>query len=105
MKALARAKKRGVNVRVILDKSQETEKYSAAKFAANEGIPVHIDRAFAIAHNKIMIIDRADVITGSFNFTKAAEQNNAENCLIFHGNKELADMYERNWLWRWKETK
>jgi phosphatidylserine/phosphatidylglycerophosphate/cardiolipin synthase-like enzyme len=103
-KALMDANKRGVNVRIILNKSQQTEKYSSATFVANAGIPVHIDRAFQIAHSKIMIVDKADVITGSFNFTKSAEQNNAENCLILRGNRRLVDIYEENWNWRWNET-
>ena len=41
-----------------------------------------IDAKHAIAHNKIMVIDGATVITGSFNFTKQAETENAENLLI-----------------------
>jgi len=60
------------------------------------GIPTYIDAAHAIAHNKIMIIDRETVITGSFNFTKAAEEKNAENLLIIK-NKELAKIYLDNW--------
>lgn len=102
--ALVDAHRRGVNVRVILDKSQKTEKYSSATYLTNAGIPTHIDRSFAIAHSKIMIIDRTNVITGSFNFTKSAENNNAENCLILRGNKQLVDLYEKNWEWRWNET-
>ena len=43
-----------------------------------------------------MIIDGETVITGSFNFTKAAEENNAENLLIIH-DKKLADLYTKNW--------
>ena len=43
-----------------------------------------------------MIIDRETVITGSFNFTKAAEDHNAENLLILK-NKELAKQYVENW--------
>ena len=103
-KALAGAKKRGVDVRVILDKSQETEKYSSAKFFANNSIPTKIDHDFQIAHSKIMIIDEINVVTGSFNFTKSAEQKNAENILVIRGNKELADLYVKNWEWRWDET-
>jgi len=60
------------------------------------GIPTYIDFRHAIAHNKIIIIDRETVITGSFNFTKAAEINNAENLLILHS-KELAKEYIDNW--------
>jgi phosphatidylserine/phosphatidylglycerophosphate/cardiolipin synthase-like enzyme len=103
-KALVDAHQRGVNVRVILDKSQSTEKYTSATYLANAGVLVHIDRAFAIAHSKIMIVDRIDVITGSFNFTKAAENNNGENCLILRGNRQLVDLYEQNWQWRWSDT-
>ena len=43
-----------------------------------------------------MIIDGEMVITGSFNFTKAAEENNAENLLILH-HPELAEKYTANW--------
>jgi phosphatidylserine/phosphatidylglycerophosphate/cardiolipin synthase-like enzyme len=71
-KALLNAHKRGVKVEVILDKSQKTQKYSSATFLYNQGIPVKIDAQHAIAHNKVMIIDGETVITGSFNFTKAA---------------------------------
>lgn len=100
-KALLDAAKRGVEVRVVLDKSQETEKYTSATFLANAGVPVRIDDDFAIAHNKIMILDDETVITGSFNFTKAAEERNAENVLVIRGNKELAKLYLQNWQWRW----
>ena len=42
------------------------------------------------------MIDRATVITGSFNFTKAAEEQNAENMLVIR-DKALADKYAANW--------
>lgn len=95
-KALVDAKARGVDVRVILDKSQNTERYSSATFLANAGIPVWIDDKVAIAHNKVMIIDRETVVTGSFNFTRSAQERNAENLLILRDAK-LAGLYERNW--------
>ncbi len=95
-KALVEAHKRGVDVRVILDKSQRTEKYSSADFVQHAGIPVWIDAKHAIAHNKIMVIDSQTVITGSFNFTKAAEENNAENLLAIRS-PELAAKYANNW--------
>jgi len=95
-KALTDAFKRGVKVEAILDKSQRKERYTAATFLVNAGIPTFIDDKHAIAHNKIMIIDRETVITGSFNFTKAAEEKNAENLLIIK-DKELAKVYIDNW--------
>ena len=43
-----------------------------------------------------MVIDGETVITGSFNFTKAAEESNAENLLVIR-DKELAERYTKNW--------
>jgi phosphatidylserine/phosphatidylglycerophosphate/cardiolipin synthase-like enzyme len=79
-KALVDAHKRGVDIKVILDKSQRTEKYSSADFVQHAGIPIWIDAKHAIAHNKIMILDGETILTGSFNFTTAAEEHNAETC-------------------------
>jgi len=62
---------------------------------AHAGIPVYIDLKDAIAHNKFMIIDRNTLITGSFNFTKAAEGKNSENLLILKGNKSMVDVIFR----------
>ncbi len=95
-KALVDAHKRGVKTEIILDKSNRSKKYSAGDFTAHMGILTYIDSAHSIAHNKIMIIDMETVVTGSFNFTKAAEEHNAENLLILK-NKELAKQYVENW--------
>jgi phosphatidylserine/phosphatidylglycerophosphate/cardiolipin synthase-like enzyme len=95
-KAILNSHKRGIKIEVILDKNQKTQKYSSATFLYNQGIPVKIDAQHAIAHNKVMIIDGETVITGSFNFTKAAEENNAENLLVIR-DKNLAERYTKNW--------
>ena len=95
-KALVEAHKRGVYIEVILDKSQRTEKYSSADFVRNAGIPTFIDDRHAIAHSKIMLLDGQTVITGSFNFTKAAEESNAENLLVIRS-PELAAKYTASW--------
>lgn len=94
--AIVTAHKRGVHVEIVMDKSNRKAKYSAGDFTAHAGIATYIDAEHAIAHNKIMIIDKVTVITGSFNFTKAAEEKNAENLLIIPS-KELARLYIENW--------
>lgn len=95
-KAVVLAKRRGVDVKVILDKSQYTQgKYCSAVFFAHEGVPVWIDYKPSIAHNKIMISDQARIITGSFNFSKNAQEHNAENMLIIT-DPQLASKYTRN---------
>jgi phosphatidylserine/phosphatidylglycerophosphate/cardiolipin synthase-like enzyme len=95
-KALLEAHKRGVKVEAILDKSQRKATYTGATFLQNEGIPVYIDAAHAIAHNKVIVIDGQTVVTGSFNFTKAAEEKNAENLLVIR-DKGFARLYLENW--------
>jgi phosphatidylserine/phosphatidylglycerophosphate/cardiolipin synthase-like enzyme len=95
-KALLSAHKRGVKIRVILDSDQRTDKYSEADFLQHGGISTWFDAKHAIAHNKIIIIDNATLITGSFNFTKQAEQANAENVLIIQSRPQLLEKYMRN---------
>jgi len=95
-RALIRAKQRGVRISAVLDKSNRSQKYSAATFLKNMEIPVFIDDKHAIARNKIMIIDNRVVITGSFKFTAAAENKNAENLLILDDLPDLTRAYREN---------
>lgn len=96
-KAVVNAHSRGVEVRAILDESQETANYSSAAFLVNAGVPVLIDHKHAIAHSKIMVIDQATIITGSFNFTRSAEEKNAENLLVIKNAPNLVREYVQNW--------
>jgi phosphatidylserine/phosphatidylglycerophosphate/cardiolipin synthase-like enzyme len=96
--ALVDAKLRGVHVEIILDASQEKEATSDLHFFMQQGLTPRIDAHHAIAHNKIMIVDRRTLITGSFNFTHQAENENAENMLIIKGQPELVQAYCRSFL-------
>jgi phosphatidylserine/phosphatidylglycerophosphate/cardiolipin synthase-like enzyme len=89
-KAVVDARLRGLDVAVVLDSSQQTDRYSSATFLHNEGVPVFIDAAHAIAHNKLILIDSDTVITGSFNFSRAAEERNAENVMVLRGRLDVA---------------
>lgn len=83
--ALANAYLRGVKVEVILDKSQARARgYSPAIYFHNMGVPTWIDDKVLIAHNKVMIIDEKEVITGSYNYSHNAQYRNAENMVIIH---------------------
>ena len=96
-KALAEMAAKGIKIRIISDITNESSRYTALDYVAGkDGVEVVTDRKVAIAHNKVMILDGKLTITGSFNFTKAAQHSNAENC-IFLPSKELADAYTKNW--------
>ena len=119
LSALAAAKRRGLDVQVILDKSNDRtshddaegagdevaprrgarNRYSGATYMANAGVPVFIDYQPAIAHNKVIIIDQRLVIGGSYNYTSSAERRNAEN-VTFIDSPEVAGWYLRNWMSR-----
>jgi len=94
--ALIAAHKRGVKVQVLLDRRTATRGDSQAKPLAAAGILVKIDAQHRIAHNKVMVIDAATVLTGSFNFTESAETKNAENVFIVR-DKAAAEKYIANW--------
>lgn len=94
--ALVDVKNKHVTVQILLDKSDETVKNSQLFHMEVEHVPVWIDNKHAIAHNKLIIIDHKLVITGSFNFTVAAENSNAENCIALFDVK-LAQIYLDNW--------
>jgi phosphatidylserine/phosphatidylglycerophosphate/cardiolipin synthase-like enzyme len=95
-KALAEAYARGVKVQIITDRENETAKYTALDFLAGKGLEIFVDDKVRIAHNKVMVIDGALVLTGSFNWTKAAQESNAENMVVLPS-REAANAYAANW--------
>jgi phosphatidylserine/phosphatidylglycerophosphate/cardiolipin synthase-like enzyme len=94
--ALIEAKKRGVHVEMLLDRSNEQEAFSELGPLIEQGVVPLIDAQHAIAHNKVMIIDHRTLITGSFNFTHQAEVENAENLLVIKGHPQLSNAYREN---------
>jgi phosphatidylserine/phosphatidylglycerophosphate/cardiolipin synthase-like enzyme len=107
--ALIAAKRRGVEVKVIADKDQTHRIPTSliSKIAA-EGVPVFTDSDHTSAHNKVIVIDAdspdVTLITGSFNFTHAAQYRNAENVLLIRGNAALTDLYVQNWHRHYKHS-
>ena len=95
--ALLHAKQRGVDVIIILDKGQKNNKQLRTLIQA--GIPICIDNKVRIAHNKIMIFSD-NVETGSFNYSKSAQYNNAENMVFLplQVRKEFLDNWNKRFL-------
>jgi len=94
--AIIAAKKRGVTCEVIADKSEETKVYGRLPVLSRAGVKVLIDGEHETANNKIMLIDDHTIITGSYNYTKAAEEKNAENLLVIKGHPEVFAKYSAN---------
>ena len=100
--ALVAARKRGVDVRVLMDVGQlDKNSNDRLKQLRGAGIPVWLETDYRNAHNKVIVIDAslatATVITGSYNFTWSAQHKNAENILVLGKNPALAARYAENW--------
>jgi len=89
-------KNEGLNIIVILDKSNLKYKYSALKLLTDNNIITYIDDQHPIAHNKIIIIDNNKVLTGSYNFTTSADTKNAENYLVIENDDITINKFINN---------
>lgn len=100
--ALIRARSRGLEVLVIVDPQQiDLIEHNVTPLLLKHGVPVLTDAEHGAAHNKVILLDPASrrpvVITGSFNFTHAAQYRNAENLLILRGNIDLTRAFLDSW--------
>jgi phosphatidylserine/phosphatidylglycerophosphate/cardiolipin synthase-like enzyme len=102
--ALLDAHRRGVDVKVVVDSSQQSEKYTSATFLAHSGIPVRVDHQHGIQHNKYMVIDAQHIETGSFNYSGAAKTSNAENVMVIRHHPALAARYLDDWTTHWQHA-
>ena len=104
-RALADARKRGVDVRVVLDAESNNNKYSRAAIntLVLAGIPVRTVSSYKILHDKVIITDRTNVETGSFNFSRAASRVNSENAIVIRNAPDIAKAYLKHWQSRWEQ--
>jgi phosphatidylserine/phosphatidylglycerophosphate/cardiolipin synthase-like enzyme len=102
--ALAAAHDRGVDVEVVLDKSDKNQQHGwIVQYLQDHKIPARLNYQYSIMHDKFMVIDDSTLELGSFNYTRAAENNNAENVLVIHGAGKLTNDYGKQWKKLWDE--
>src|ERR1700751_1298702 len=95
VEALIRAKQRGIDVRLIADKTTPCERDSAVGPLIAAGVPIWIDDRARIAHAKTMVIDGAVTLTGSYNWTRGAAAN-SENLNVI-SSPAVAAAYTAHW--------
>lgn len=106
--ALIKAKKRGVNVRLVtddanlMDKEDPTKPRKAIADLKNANIPVLDDNRQKLMHNKFMIVDNNTVWTGSMNLTTSSMYHHNNNSIMIRStqlaanfNAEFERMYEK----------
>jgi len=94
LRELIAAKKRNVEVNLVVDISNDDRDASEANMQAAEllrkaGIPVRFDTASVATHSKTFVIDDRYCFLGSHNLTHAAMSRNAE-LSIFLDSPEMA---------------
>lgn len=106
-KALQEARRRGVDIKVVVDEKGNKSKASKAamNFLVNANIPVRTISAYRIHHDKYMVIDGQTVETGSFNYSQSAARNNSENVVVIRNNADVANQYLQHWQSRWEKGK
>jgi len=94
-RALVDASQRGVKVLVMVDKGQQTERYSCINLLARAGLDVFIDAQHKIAHTKMIVVDRETTLGGSYNLSRSAETGNSEDMIVIKS-ATLARIFQKN---------
>lgn len=104
VKSLVAAKRRGVDVRVVVDdkgnRNRSKSSQAAMNVVVNAGIPLRTNGQYKIMHDKVIITDDQNVELGSFNYTRSAAESNSENALVVRV-PSLAQTYLTHWQSRW----
>jgi len=105
VRALIDARRRGVDVRVLLDDKGNRGKanIAAMNLIVGAGIPTKVISAYAIHHDKYIVVDGRHTETGSFNYSQAAARSNSENVLVVWDNPKVAATYIAHWERRWAQ--
>lgn len=104
VQALIDAEKRGVEVRIVVDKKRNLGKSSktAMDLVVLNGVELRTNEHFHLHHDKTIIVDGNTVETGSFNFAPSAETTNSENVVVIRDMPEVSRQYIAHWQSRWE---
>jgi len=98
--ALIYAKERGVEVRVVIERERAYEQYSEYQRLKDSNVSVRLDGNPHLMHHKFMVIDEYIVVTGSYNWSSAAEDRNDENIVVILDRdvaQRFVQEFERIW--------
>jgi phosphatidylserine/phosphatidylglycerophosphate/cardiolipin synthase-like enzyme len=91
-KALIDAKNRGVEVKVVIEEENAYGQGSDYQMLKDAGVDVRLDGNPGSMHHKFMIVDGELVVTGSYNWSTAAEDRNDENFVVIR-DKAVVDRF------------
>ena len=102
--AIKEAKARGIKCRMVVNPTQESPVESSANAIAQSGVETRTDTIERLMHTKAIIIDAKIVICGSFNFSTAAENENAEAMMIVT-DETIAKRYTEHFNEHWNHSR
>lgn len=105
--SMCAAAMRGVAVTAVLDQKSNPHGQSNSKrdYLTECGVYVRTDARYPIMHDKFMVVDNRHVETGSFNYSFAAAERNAENALVVWNNPAMAEQYQTEFERLFNEAK
>ena len=91
--AIRRADRAGIRVRGVMD-SEQASSNAGTEWAdfASAGLDVRLDGNPGQMHEKVIIIDKAVVVLGSYNFSRNARETNDENAIVIHS-RPIAEQF------------
>ncbi|MBR1620160.1 DUF1669 domain-containing protein [bacterium] len=98
--ALIKAKKKNIDVRIIIDANSVNTRNTKHKLLRESGVLLKAENYAGKLHSKTMIIDDEYLILGSMNFSNSGENKNDENMLVIK-NPNFAKNYKQFFLYLW----
>ena len=100
--AIKKAHDRGIQIRILTDRTQAAGKSSKVKELHDYGINIRTHSKYKIEHNKFAVFDGKQASTGSYNWTTPATKKNSENCVFFTNDEAVIQDYQKrfDYLWR-----
>lgn len=105
VEALVAARKRGIDVRIVVDRKHNVDEdergigRAALGALTKAGASVRINGNYRIHHDKFMVVDERTVQTGSYNYAASANRN-SENVIVVRDDPAVAQQYLAHWQTR-----
>ncbi|EPZ8124522.1 phospholipase D family protein [Yersinia enterocolitica] len=102
--ALVAAHDRGVAVSIVVNKGSINGVGAKARDIEAKGVQIRANDKYRIMHNKFIVIDDHTVETGSFNYSAAAVNRNAENVIVVKCAPAVTSSYKDEFQRLWDES-
>ena len=100
--AILDAHRRRIPLRIISDNDKANDLGSDVDQLRRAGVAVRVDQTAYHMHHKFAVFDRQRLLSGSYNWTRSAAQNNEENFIVT-SDPDLLQAFRRAFQQLWDE--